>query len=473
MNNLDAASLIKAGRTVNVPFQLAIYRDDGASSLIRITKILRVLPGRRIVAKAEDGDLHYLVKIFIGRGARRYANREIRGVLAIEDAGVRTPFFEWQGRLQAGGGEILAFEYIEDATSLFEDWRVSDGELRQRLMQGVIPELARLHESGVIQRDIHPENFLIQQDRVYTIDGGHVVRSLHLSQARSLDNLSLFLAQFQSDIDESIPALLALYESARGWPPHPERLGNLLARVGKHRMDRKQDYIAKAFRDCTRFACLKEFGRFVVCERHCDTPALREVINNPDQAISGGQLLKRGNSATVAMIESDQGPLVIKRYNIKSYGHLFTRFFRKSRAAISWANTFRLEFLGINTLKPVALIEERFGPFRGRAYFITQYVAGDDASSLIDRQNPEADVISIVEIINDMKAAGVSHGDLKASNFLLTEEGAVIIDLDSMQEHSRLQPRKKAQIKDRERFMRNWSSAPGLEKRFADLLESP
>ena len=72
-----------------------------------------------------------------------------------------------------------------------------------------------------------------------------------------------------------------------------------------------------------------------------------------------------------------------------------------------------------------------------------------------------------------MKAAGVSHGDLKASNFLLTEEGAVIIDLDSMQEHSRLQPRKKAQIKDRERFMRNWSSAPGLEKRFADLLESP
>ena len=157
-----------------MPFQLAIYRDDGASSLIRITKILRVLPGRRIVAKAEDEDRLYLVKIFIGRGARRYANREIRGVLAIEDAGVRTPFFEWQGRLQAGGGEILAFEYIEDATSLFEDWRTSDGELRQRLMQGVIPELARLHESGVIQKDIHPENFLIQQDRVYTIDGGHV-----------------------------------------------------------------------------------------------------------------------------------------------------------------------------------------------------------------------------------------------------------------------------------------------------------
>ena len=102
----------------------------------------------------------------------------------------------------------------------------------------------------------------------------------------------------------------------------------------------------------------------------------------------------------------------------------------------------------------------------------TQYVAGDDATALIDRKNPDAEVLSIAQIINGMKAAGGSHGDLKASNFLLTEEGAVIIALDSMKEHSRMEIREKAEIRDRQRFLRNWSSAPGIEKRFADLLES-
>ena len=472
MNNLDATALIKAGRAVNEPFQLAIQKDGEGPSFLSIEKILRLLPGRRIVALAKQNDRKFLVKLFIGRAARRYANREVRGVLAIEDASVRTPFFEWRARLKSGGGEILAFEYIEGASNLIDEWRKADGELKLSLMQEVIPELARLHESGVVQEDLHPENFLIQANRIYTIDGGHVTRRYQLGKAQSLDNLALFLAQFHSRDDELIPHLLSVYEVARGWPSHSQRLDELKDRVGWHRKLRKKNHIAKAFRDCTRFSCQKGFNRFVICERSFDLPAVREILNDPDQAICHGQLLKRGNSATVSMIGSEVGPLVIKRYNIQGYGHLLTRLFRKSRAWTSWANTFRLEFLGINTLKPVALIEERIGPLRGRAYLITKYVAGDDATALIDRKNPDAEVLSIAQIINGMKAAGVSHGDLKASNFLLTEEGAVIIDLDSMKEHSKMEIREKAQIRDRERFLRNWSSAPSLEKRFADLLES-
>ena len=120
----------------------------------------------------------------------------------------------------------------------------------------------------------------------------------------------------------------------------------------------------------------------------------------------------------------------------------------------------------------MALIEERIGPLRKRAYLITQYIAGDDSTALIDRKNNDKDVASIAQIINSMKVARVSHGDLKASNFLLTDGGAVIIDLDSMKEHSRTGSFEKAQRKDRERFLRNWSLVPGLEKKFAELLDS-
>ena len=80
---------------------------------------------------------------------------------------------------------------------------------------------------------------------------------------------------------------------------------------------------------------------------------------------------------------------------------------------------------------------------------------------------------SIVEILRKLEEAGVSHGDLKASNFLLTGEGAAIIDLDSMTEHSLYRLKEQARIRDRARFMRNWTSAPVVEKRFADLLQAP
>ena len=472
MNNLDATSLIKAGREIKEPFQLAIQKDGEEPSLMTIEKILRLLPGRRIVALATQREQKYLVKLFIGRFAERYANREIKGVLAIEGAGVRTPFFEWRACLKAGGGEVLAFEYIEQASNLIEEWEKADEEKRPSLIQEVIRELARLHENGVVQKDIHPGNFLFRSRRIFIIDGGKVIRRYQLRKAQSLDNLALFIAQFQSRDEDLISDLLMIYEVARGWPSDSRRLTKLMDRVNFHSMVRKKNYIAKAFRDCTRFSCRREFKRFIVCERNFDTPVLREILNNPDQAISQGQSLKRGNSATVSMIDSEMGRLVIKRYNNKGYGNLLARLFRKSRAWISWANTFRLEFLGINTLKPVALVEERIGPLRKRAYLVTQYIAGDDSSTLIDRKNADTEVASIAQIINSMKAARVSHGDLKASNFLLTDGGAVIIDLDSMKEHSSVGNCKKAQKRDRERFLRNWSLVPGLEKKFADLLDS-
>lgn len=471
MNNLDATALIKAGRSVKEPFQLAV-QSDGASSVVRVENILRLLPHRRVVALAVRDGRQYLVKIFVGASADRYAAREVRGVQAIEDAGVLTPFFEWQADLEGGGGKIIAFEYLDNARNLIDVWEETAREERLKLMQGVIPELARLHESGVVQNDIHPENFLIREGRIYTIDGGDVTRSRYLSERQSLGNLALFLAQFHGRDDELIEGILASYEIARGWPADGLRLNVLRNMVRHQRADRKQDYIAKAFRECTRFSCRKSFLRYTVCERKFDSPELRQLLDDPGAAIESGQILKKGNTATVAVVQGPSGPLVIKRYNIKSYGHLLSRLFRKSRAWTSWANTFRLEFLGISTLKPVALVEERFGLLRGRAYFVTEYVEAEDARTLVDRADHGA-VTSIVEILQDMSDAGVSHGDLKASNFLLTDAGALIIDLDSMTEHRQAAVLEKAQAKDRERFMRNWAEAPLLEKRFADLLQSP
>ncbi len=471
MNQLNASSLIRAGRAVSEPFLLSIEQSDGQSGSVTFKKILRLLPRKRIVAVAEMNGSEYLVKLFIGRLAGRNRNREVTGVHAIEDTGVLTPTLEWQASLEGGGGYLLGFEYIDGADNLIDVWRQSvDDQARLALIGKVIPVLASLHEGGVVQNDIHPENFLIRDGSIYTIDGGDVTahRGAGLSERKSLDNFALFCAQFHAVHDALVPELLESYRLARGWSADTSRHNTLMALIARKRAARKKNYIDKAFRECTRFHCEHRFDRFLVHERKYGSEALSSLLDNLDERMENGKLLKSGNTATVALVEAGGRKLVVKRYNIKGTGHWVGRMFRKSRAWVSWANALRLEFLGINTVTPVALVEERFGPLRRKAYFVSEYIDGPDASRIRETINPDKEISAVAKLVRELTAAGVSHGDLKASNFLLAGEGAVIIDLDSMKEHHSEAARQKAQAKDRERFLRNWD--PVLEQRFTELL---
>jgi tRNA A-37 threonylcarbamoyl transferase component Bud32 len=473
MNNLDADSLIRAGREVKEPFQLSLTRSDGTTVDLTVRKILRLLPAKRIVALAESEGKQLLIKLFIGRHAKKYEQREAKGIRAIDGANVLTPKLEWEGSLRSKGGYALAFEYIPQASNLRDALEATiNDEQRLSLIRKVIPALVGMHAGGVVQNDIHPENFLLAEGEVYTIDGGDVKdRHQPLDEKSSLNNLGLFLAQFGARDDHLIPALFEDYRRLRDWLERPQEIVDKLCDlVRRKREDRKKSYIQKAFRECTRFSCHKDLGRYTVCERRYDSPAMRAILEDLDGAISQGQLLKDGNTATVALVDGPEFALVIKRYNIKDNLHLLQRTFRKSRAWVSWANALRLEFLGIKSVKPVALVEQRFGPLRGKAYLVTAYVDGPDATQLGNRQDPTLEISSIAQMLTSLSQAGVTHGDLKASNFLLGRDGPVIIDLDSMREHRDPMRTKKAFDKDIKRFMKNWESNPVMEERFARLL---
>ncbi len=468
MNNLNATALISAGRSVSEPFQLGVARSDGGLVEVTIRKVLRLLPARRIVAVAEIDGLEVLVKIFVGRSAARYSRREVKGVTALKEASVETPALLWQGELPEGSGKVVVFEFINGASNLTEVWSDSRGVERLQLLQRVTAEVASMHNAGVVQHDIHPENFLLEGERILAIDGGDIRRrgAGPLNEWMSLKNFGLFLAQFQTEIDSLVPELFSSYCGQRGWPMSVRKLARLLAIVDKHRNIRKQDYVSKAFRECTRFTCCRRFNRFQVCERKHDSPALRQILADPDSAMKAGRILKSGNTSTVVQIDGPDGPLVIKRYNIKNWLHGLERIFRPSRAWASWANAFRLEFHGVETPPPVAMVEERIGPLRRRAYFITEYVEGQTGDTVTEIESQFEDVEGMAAIVRTLADAGLSHGDMKASNFLLTAKGVVILDLDSMQETSN----PSLIEKDRERFLRNWDASPAFCARLEEML---
>ena len=259
----------------------------------------------------------------------------------------------------------------------------------------------------------------------------------------------------------------------RGYPAAAIDLHSLAGAIAGARSRRLKDYLGKCLRDCSQFKVGKLGSRFVAVVRE-DADYLAPVIADPDRWIELGTSLKQGRTATLALVEHAGRKLVIKRYNIKGLGHALSRCWRPSRAWHSWIEAHRLGFLGIATPRPLALIEQRAGPLRGKAWLIADYCAGEDLLSrlapYVDSGPPAWELDAIQQLFRQLSAARISHGDLKATNLLWHEDRLKLIDLDAMRQHDTFATFARAWRKDRERFLRNWPESSVLRQTLSAAL---
>ncbi|MCP4664799.1 MAG: hypothetical protein GY849_00395 [Deltaproteobacteria bacterium] len=230
------------------------------------------------------------------------------------------------------------------------------------------------------------------------------------------------------------------------------------------------------FHESEELVCRKDFRNFMLCKRPDFTPAMAAFLASPDKILDGhkGGLLKKGRGSTVGRVRIDDHDLVVKRYNIKGFWHGLRRCIRTTRAAHSWRNAHLLLMLDISTPRPVALLEKRFGPFRGTAYFINEYVEGPRAVDFFEDRilKGKREVAqSIARIVNKLGAAGISHGDMKATNMIIHRQEPLLVDLDAMRVHAC--PRRFAALrrKDVKRFLKNWKDALEVGDFFSELIE--
>lgn len=134
------------------------------------------------------------------------------------------------------------------------------------------------------------------------------------------------------------------------------------------------------------------------------------------------------------------------------------RCFIASRAATSWKNANLLKLLGISTANPIGFIENRIVGLRHTAYYICEYTPAVELSSIYQQRVPtDNELKQFQHIFSCLRQAKVSHGDLKASNFLISDSGKItLIDLDSMKQHRYEFAFEKAFYKDQLRFLANW-----------------
>ena len=436
---LSAAQLAEAGWNPPAPFAL----DLPEGGQIEFVQILRWLPGRRLSGVAQRDGKTVFAKLFIGDSAARHCTREAKGIQALQAGNIPTPACLTTLEIP-GLGLLLLSEFLPEAQTL----ESSLGDVTALLPAFAL--LGRLHAAGLVHDDLHPGNFLCQGERLWLIDGDGIRPTAATPQ--HLDNLALLLSQLPLALDAHWDSLLRAY----GLPVEGNVLPGL---VDEWRQRRLQRFLAKTLRNCTNFAVDRNKTRFSVVLRR-DQDALAELLDDPDTLLAQGRFFKDGGACSVAALPVGGISTVVKRYNLKNWRHALSRAWRPSRAWHSWREAHRLLFYGLATPTPLAMIEERFGPLRGRAFLITEFCPGPSLYEvLVADREPEADLAAaLIQLFGDLSRLRVTHGDLKAHNLFWHDAQVVLIDLDATTQHRSSSSFRRAWRRDRARFLRNWSA---------------
>ena len=419
--NLEPVDLVRLGRDVEVPFSIVL---DGEPC--RVHRILRLLPGRRLTALGHWRGRDLVVKLFMGAGAARYCARERRGVERLAASGTPTP--ELLGdAIAAPDGRALLFEYVPDARPLAAG--EADGAMQ------AVRLLAGLHGHGLTHRDPHLANFLRSGGKLWVVDGDGVGRLWRQGEVAELRALAELLAQHPPALDPWLEKLLAGYADSRHWDADADRVRRAKPLVAAARRRRVRRYMAKTERPCTEFHTASNWRWRCLVKRawRSDAAVLAEAFaRDPEGGLKNAEVIKDGHSATVFRLELDGSPVVVKRYNIKNWGHRIRRWFKR-RALAAWRNGHRLELLAIPTAEPLALVERRWGPFTGRCYLVMADKGDLDLAAEAGTQGwLPGRLDQVTALLAQLKAAELGHGDTKASNFLVHDGRVHLIDLDAL-----------------------------------------
>lgn len=466
-------------QAADVPFELKLA--DG--SRLRQLHPVRTVPGKRLVCRGIWQQQPVFAKIFIGASAARHAARDAAGVRLLQAAQIDTPELLYAGALAADDGipvNVLLYAAVEAGMNAEELWPHLDENEKLTLATRLVATVARHHSAGLMQTDLYLKNFLVEGARIYSLDGDGMRRLPALfARSAALENLALLLSKF--DVLETDAWLLLLLQTyAEHHAEHPLLdAHDMEQRTARHRRKAVRIYAErKVLRQCTDVVVRHDWRQFLAVARSSAesvlVPRLRQA---PDALVEGEacQRLKSGNTCTVSLVQIDDRKYVVKRYNIKSLRHWLSRFWRPSRAAVSWINAHRLLMYGIATPAPVALLERRFGPLRERAYFVAAYVDTPDIAewlqaAAVTEQQRQAGLRALARLMYKLQRLQIVHGDLKSSNIHMDGTRPLLIDLDSLRELRCRRAFEAGHVRDLNRLLRNWQDQPRLRQALVEAL---
>jgi tRNA A-37 threonylcarbamoyl transferase component Bud32 len=424
------------------PFSVTIKptRADDEVQSVKCVGLLRSVGGRQQVYDGLWGGRPVALKIFGDSFKAEYRmNQQWRGLKLLQERGLNCPTPLLKGHSDRLGWAVVT-EKISDAKDLREVWdSTSDTSDRLQLLRQVGRVLAKQHSKGVLQRGLNLGSFTVCDKKLFALEPAQMrFSSRQVDRRRAISQLALLGSSVAGMDANMLAELCKEYARMRSWEFSSSDMAVLTKGLAAYETRRIRRMLTECRRTNTGYQVIKKRGYYGVTARtFLERKDVDELIREIDGLMHAGQVLKDDDTCSVSRANFRDKEIVIKRYNHKGVWHSLRHTIKRSRARRSWLHAHRLKMLNIATPIALAYVERQRWGLVWNSYLLTTYVEGKELRDFLrDESIAEKHFAEITgqvkQLLDKLEKHQIAHGDLKDTNILITESGAVLIDLDAM-----------------------------------------
>ncbi len=469
-------SLLK--QSAHVPFQVNISSEQfltGTGAVLECVEILRATHQKKMVCQAIFEKQKVIAKFFLSPDtAKSDFEQELSSYTLLTKAQINTPKQLTSCILNKSGFYVL-YEYCDSISSLEQKIPLKSNKYSRAYINQIMQILAQMHNSNIQQIDIQIKHFFIQKDDQLIVVGCANITTLEVSSS-ALSNetriaqihktLATFFAQLSINYDPYREEFLKSYQLAT---IISKKLSSqsICQDIKKIRQLELQKYHKKALIGHSKFIYEKDEHTTLIYDKQW-----QDFYQQINSIFETSVHLNDSQSQNIVLAQSGDKKVVIKRYSKLK----LSKSGKSSQAWNSWQNTQQLIALGINTPKPISIIEKSTTWLKKYSFYLSEYNPLEDALTHYSKKTElsKNHLEEFKQLFTVMISSDVSHSDLRADNILLTYDGLSLFGVDAIKFYSpsvmKLHRFKKIFDKDLKNFMKNWPLNSTIYQQFKQLL---
>jgi tRNA A-37 threonylcarbamoyl transferase component Bud32 len=409
---------------------------------------------------------------------RSRARRAFEATLMLAKNGFDTPAVVAMGECRDGffhRKSFLATFEVENSKTIYEFILENSGILNKehlrswrQLIRAFGRTVGRMHAKGVFHGDLRLGNVLARREesfwRFFFLDNERTKKFDRLPFELRVKNLVQVNMVHKGNLSNTDRMRFFREYCAENKisKKQSKSLAEMVVKRANQRLAKEKlagREIRKCLRTNARYLRVKTGKYLAMFDRSfCQGAEALDFIERIDALIDQGQIIKRGDTSCVSRVRWNGKDVVVKRYNYKGFIHSLRHAIKGSRAKRAWLNAHRLMMLQIPTPKPLAYIEHRKGPLVWKSYLVTEFIEGQNLDCFlrddnISNQQKTTAIQQVVKQLEMLQKCRLTHGDLKHTNILITDNGPVLTDLDGMKSYSSNLIYHRRQTRDVARFL--------------------